>query len=144
MLDVPATTEEYLILEELDPALNKDNINNILNSFDVNRCFLNLVVLSFFLIFVIVNVLKFKIYLNFKLKKSNLIRLPKDFAKAKCSFAYTLSALGIFLLFYDFHLFFVQLIMTNTVKTNKVVVDVSNIIKDEHDIFSTKKVIVFV
>ena len=51
-----------------------------------------------------------------------------------------LSAIGVFVLFIRLFLWVTQLFLTNNIKTNKVVVDTSQLIKNEQDIFSTRLV----
>ena len=69
--------------------------------------------------------------------------LPAKFFEVKWSLAYSLSVIGIFLLFYDIHLLFVRLLIINNIKTNKVIYDTSNIIKNADDAMATQKVIPF-
>lgn len=131
-------TEEFLILEQIKP-INKETFNNILKNLDFDEYFTKLFLLFFFLILIVIN------YLNmrplFKKRKSISLKFfLKNFLNRKWNFVYSLSAIGIFFFFFDLHLFFVKLIVTNNIKTSKVILDTTNIIKDEQDVLNTKKV----
>lgn len=51
-----------------------------------------------------------------------------------------LSSFGLFLIFCQLFIWHCQLFVTNNIKTNKVVIDTSDIIKDKQDLFSSKRV----
>lgn len=59
----------------------------------------------------------------------------KDFFTKK----YSLSAMGIFILFFHLFFWYTQLFMTNNIKTNKVVVDTSDLVKSKEDILNSKR-----
>lgn len=54
--------------------------------------------------------------------------------------AETMSALRMTSLFYEFFITLVTLLLTNNIKTNKVVVDTSDIIKTKDEVFETKRI----
>ena len=70
-----------------------------------------------------------------------IVRLSKRFALVLNSFKKKkLSAIGLFVLFVQLFCFNTQLFLTNNIKTNKVVVDTTHLIRNERDIFNSRKV----
>lgn len=142
-----------MILEKLQPSKNTEVFNNILDSLTFNLWLLLLAMLSGLVVYITVKVPKMQKLLKLMKTRQRLegatrptVRfkvLLRKFFELKWSFAYSLSALGIFLLFFDLHFFFIKLFFTNNIKTNKVVYDTSNIIKNAEDALSTSKVISF-
>lgn len=55
-------------------------------------------------------------------------------------FASTLTSVGIFIMFFDLFLWLFMVFVLNTTKTNKVVIDTSEIIKDTDDAMNTERV----
>lgn len=142
-----------MILEKLQPSKNTEVFNNILDSLTFNLWLLLLAMLSGLVVYITVKVPKMQKLLKLMKTRQRLegatrptVRfkvLLRKFFELKWSFSYSLSALGIFLLFFDLHFFFIKLFFTNNIKTNKVVYDTSNIIKNAEDALSTSKVISF-
>lgn len=142
-IDQPCTTEEFVILQELNPSKSRALISSILDSLTFDRYFLFCVVLFFLVICVALHFWKVN-----KLKAGDPpvertgrigeIRGTRRTRRTRCTtkqtkrwirlrtlsnirlnFAYTLSAFGIFLLFYDFHLFFAKLLISNNIQAEK-------------------------
>lgn len=144
-IDQPCATEEFVILEKLEPSENKEVFNNILDSLTFNLCLLFLTMLCCLVAYIVVKIQNMQKFVRIMKRRpfgggTSFKVLLKKFFVVKWSFAYTLSTIGIFLLFFDIQIFFIKLFVTNNIKTNKVLYDTSNIIKDAEDALSTSKV----
>lgn len=136
-------TEEFIILQQLDPSRRKETFNSILNN--LNSVFLFIVALSFMAICIALHSLK-----PTKSKAANRKDKMSPFKRAtillrtlpgvRWSFTYTATAIGVFLLFFDLHLFLVKLLFSNVIQVEKTICDTSNILRNAHDLVATEKV----
>lgn len=140
-IDQPCVTEEFLILQQLDPSRRKESYTNMLAN--LNSLFLMLVVLFFVVVCVGLHVLKAnqsKGPPDPRLASRKLSTGWRTLLSVKWSFVYTASAIGIFLLCYDLHLFLTRLFFSNNIQVEKTVCDTSNIILNAQDLLTTEKV----
>lgn len=116
---------------------------NLMHNFNIGLTLLAFYVCSFFIVLALclfINQLARRIQFG----ESEKAKILKRIGLAVSSFGSfsmkRLSAIAVFVLFVHFFIWFTQLFLTNNIKTNKVVIDTSNLIVDERDIFKTKKV----
>ena len=116
---------------------------NLLNNFKVGFDFLAI----YFVLFILVLLFAFlldELRRRSRFKCRKRIKFTRRFAMAVSSFGVKrLSAFGIFALFVHLFLWLTELFLTNNIKTNKVVVDTSFLIKNEQEIFSSRRVVCF-
>lgn len=151
-------TEEFLILQQLDPTKRKETYANVMAN--LYSWFLMLVLLSFVLVCIGLHLLnqpkvpsdgrrtrrrlragwrtRFRWRIGFRWRAG-----WRTLLEVKWSFFYTASAVGTFLICYDLHLFLVRQFFSNCIQVEKTVCDTSNIIMDAHDLLTTDKVACF-
>lgn len=113
---------------------------NLLESFNVESSLVVGYVLSIFAI------LAFSLLINelagrLRFGRRTTIQITRSIASAVPRLALKkLTAFGIFLLFVNLFLWFTRICLSNNIKTNKVIVDASQLVKNWHDLTSTPKV----
>lgn len=145
----PVLTEQFKIFEILKPEQNHDfNLMQNLNfGFQTTSCFIMASCFSFVFIFILITIRKKIISAGQVVEKSrlrrgafNLVKAASNYMKFSERFASTLTSVGIFIMFFDLFLWLFMVFVLNTTKTNKVVIDTSEIIKDTDDAMTTERV----
>lgn len=148
-ISLPTQNKGFSVIQQIGERNEKskfDLISNLDLGAKVWFSFLTIVVISL--------MIKYCLYsMQQSIKKSKKIKKFKkkfwhkikkflvNFIKISFKQVSTLSVLGFFVVFFDLFLWLSELMITNNIKTNTVVLDLSNIIQDENDAFRTKKVL---
>lgn len=124
---------------ELLPIDDEDEFYDLLSNLNVDAeliFWFSICLLSFF----VFNFSLFRMQVHSRSSVSTF-RLVQKFAIAFLdNLLTTTTALRMTSLFYEFYMTIITLLLTNNIKTNKVVVDTSDIIKTKDEIFETKRI----
>lgn len=125
----------FLLIQDLGEQKtfeHYDLLNNLNLGYIITSWFLCLVLFSFlFGLFIIFMTYKDRRIL--KRSKSKFEKLCRIALRTKKSFSYTFSALSAFIVSYKVYIWLSTIIITNNIKTNKVVIDTSSIITSADD-----------
>ena len=136
---VPIQMEQILIGHPIRDQTSLVSFYNLLDNFNVGFTLTATYLFSIFTILVLALLLnELTHWIQTGAIRTN--KISKRIASVVGSFrTKQLSALGLFLLFVHLFLWIIQLFLTNNIKTNKVVVNTDDLIKDKNDVLNTRK-----
>lgn len=132
----PTSIEQYSASHKIDHSFVEDKNSNTANTFQSSLS--NLLwawLMVSLLVLIIFNKLNNKV-LGKNIKTQKII---KNFFNANLNLRHSANTLGLVLLFYNFYQMLVTFLYCNTIKTNKIIVDVDKIISSTHQLLNTDK-----
>lgn len=139
---MPVNSEKYFIFQMISANKEDEALDLMTNfSFGLKLTIISLIIWLFSFI-CLIGLIGVDLMIRKKSDGFVLIDTDKLMNKALTKFKtkFSSSSIGIYLIFLVLHFFICKNIIQNCIKTNKVTIDVSSIIRDEQDIFRTKKV----